>query len=207
MVKCDIGIVDYGMGNTHSIKNAFREIDLDSTLASHPEKINSFDKIILPGVGAFQKAMENINKSGLLEALNEFRNSGKSILGICLGMQLMCTSSSENGNCRGLNWVNAKVQKIPEKKGYSIPHIGWNDVTSKKSNTLFSSLSDKNDFYFVHSFCVSRINKESITGITEYTNKFCSAFTYENISGVQFHPEKSQGAGLQLLKNFASVKC
>ena len=207
MPKHNIGIIDYGMGNTHSVANAFKEISLNSKLTNNAEKIKSFDKIILPGVGAFQKAMENITQDGLLQALNEFKNTGKAILGICLGMQLMCSSSSENGLCRGLDWIKAKVEKLPEKEGYTVPHIGWNDVISKQNNVLFNNMDKKNDFYFVHSFCVTQLNKHSIIGMTDYTDKFCSAFSHENVFGVQFHPEKSQGAGLQLLQNFASMRC
>ena len=203
----NIGIIDYGMGNTHSVANAFKEINLSCELTSHAEKISSYDKIVLPGVGAFQKAMENIKKNGLFEALNDFRNSGKAILGICLGMQLMCTSSTENGPCLGLDWLNATVEKLPEKEGFTIPHIGWNDVLNQKNHHLFNNLSKISDFYFVHSFCVSKINDESIIGLTDYTGNFCSAFSNENVFGVQFHPEKSQSAGLQLLQNFASVRC
>ena len=207
MSSQNIGIIDYGMGNTRSIANAMKEIDFNTELAYQAEKIHSFDKIILPGVGAFKKAMENINENGLFEALTEFKNTGKAILGICLGMQLMCTSSTENGICSGLNWINAKVEKIPEKDGFTIPHIGWNNVLNKKNHHLFNNLSKMSDFYFVHSFCVSNINDESIIGLTDYTDNFCSAFSFENIFGVQFHPEKSQSAGLQLLQNFASLKC
>ena len=115
MSSQNIGIIDYGMGNTRSIANAMKEIDFNTELAYQAEKIHSFDKIILPGVGAFKKAMENINENGLFEALTEFKNTGKAILGICLGMQLMFTSSTENGICSGLNWINAKVEKNPEK--------------------------------------------------------------------------------------------
>ena len=207
MPEHNIGIIDYGMGNTHSVANAFKEISLAPKLTNHAENIKSFDKIILPGVGAFQKAMENITKDGLLQALNEFKNTGKAILGICLGMQLMCSSSSENGLCSGLDWIKAKVEKLPEKEGYTVPHIGWNDVISKQNNVLLDNMDKKNDFYFVHSFCVTQINKHSIIGMTDYTDKFCSAFSHENVFGVQFHPEKSQGAGLQLLQNFASMRC
>ena len=151
--------------------------------------------------------MENITQDGLLQALNEFKNTGKAILGICLGMQLMCSSSSENGLCSGLDWINAKVEKLPEKQGYTVPHIGWNDVISKQNHVLFNNMNKKNDFYFVHSFCVTQLNKHSIIGMTDYTDNFCSAFSHENVFGVQFHPEKSQGAGLQLLQNFASMRC
>ena len=207
MISSKIGIIDYEMGNLQSIINALNEIGSPSCLVSDPQKINSYDKIILPGVGAFQKAMKNISKNGLLDALNEYKKKGKPILGICLGMQLMCSSSTEDGFCQGLNWIDAKIEKFPQKIGFTVPHIGWNGIEHKSNNHLFTDISEKNDFYFVHSFRVSKINHKFIIGTTNYINNFCSAFSDENIFGVQFHPEKSQGSGLRLLENFVSLKC
>lgn len=207
MFSPKIGIIDYEMGNLQSIVNALNEIGIPACLVSDPQKIKSYEKIILPGVGAFKKAMKNIIKNGLVDALNEYKQTGKSILGICLGMQLMCTSSTEDGFCQGLNWIDAKIEEFPEKIGYTVPHIGWNSVEHNSSNHLFTDIGEKNDFYFVHSFRVSGINHKSIIGTTHYTDNFCSAFSDENIFGVQFHPEKSQGSGLRLLENFASLKC
>ena len=190
MPNHNIGIIDYGMGNCHSVANAFKEISLNSKLTNNAENIKSFDKIILPGVGAFQKAMENITQDGLLQALNEFKNTGKAILGICLGIATYVFLLIRKRALQRIRLDKSEVEKLPEKQGYTVPHIGWNDVISKQNHVLFNNMNKKNDFYFVHSFCVTQLNKQSIIGVTDYTDNFCSAFSHENVFGVQFHGKK-----------------
>ncbi len=191
-----VGILDYGMGNITSVANALVKIGHHPELISDPDKVQSSDFLILPGVGAFSKAMERLKESNLDEAIHESVNSGKRLLGICLGMQLLFTKSLEFGINDGLNLIEGDVLPFKDVMSDKVPHMGWNNAKSKNSN--FDSC--EGDYYFVHSFYCKPKSEEHILFTTEYGVEFCSAVNANNqVFGVQFHPEKSQTLGLKLL--------
>ncbi|OFY18583.1 MAG: imidazole glycerol phosphate synthase, glutamine amidotransferase subunit [Bacteroidetes bacterium GWF2_33_38] len=203
----NIIIVDYGMGNLHSVKKKLLRLNVNPIISSNPNEIESADKIILPGVGHFQKAMENLQKLNLIDALNEIvLIKQKPILGICLGMQLMA-NKSEEGNANGLGWIDAEVVKfiVKDTLKYKIPHTGWNQIIKTKDSLLMKNISDLSEFYFVHSYHFLVNNNEDILNETEYEYKFISAIEKNNIFGVQYHPEKSHDDGERLLKNFIEL--
>ena len=201
-------ILDYEMGNLLSVKKAIDYISKDDAIiSSEPSDIAKADKIIMPGVGHFSQAMTKLVEKDLVIHLNEaVINKNVPILGICLGMQLM-SSFSEEGSVEGLGWVDAQVLKLkPEDKSkFKVPHIGWNRVKNQESNILFNSSKPDDEYYFVHSYYVSLTDQSVKKSYTKYSNTFCSAFQLENIFGVQFHPEKSHDAGLNLFKNFIEL--
>ena len=201
MIK-DIGIIDYDMGNISSLSNAIIEVGGKPSIINDPTSVAGFSKIILPGVGAFKDAISNLRSKQFIGVLNDFASSGKQILGICLGMQLMCKNSSENGYFDGLGWFDAEVNKLPKASNIKLPHIGWNEVNFSKQNVLLETIEDKSDFYFVHGYHVECKNYEDILSTSSHGINFVSAIQNKNITGVQFHPEKSQSAGLSLIKNF-----
>jgi len=200
-----IGIVDYNMGNLASVKNAFKKIDADAEVVSVPEKIKDYDKLILPGVGAFGDAVEHLKTSGLDEAIKEFVKSGKYLLGVCLGMQLLFEKSYEFGEHAGFGFIEGEVVKFDKEKAknHKIPHMGWNKLFHKNS-PLFKGL-DNPYLYFVHSYHVVCDDKYAI-GKTLYGYEFVSAVNKDNIFGFQPHPEKSHNAGLKILKNFVELR-
>lgn len=200
-------IVDYGMGNLNSVKKMMNILEADSTISSDPKQLIDCDKIILPGIGHFGKAMSNLRQLNLIDALNEaVLVKQKPILGICLGMQLMA-NSSEEGNAEGLSWIDGEVLKLkvsnPVK--YKIPHMGWNKIAVKKYSSLTENLSASSEFYFVHSYYLKINEKDDILSETKYDFRLPSAIEKDNIFGVQFHPEKSYDAGALLLKNFIKL--
>lgn len=202
-----IHIVDYGMGNIFSVQKKLLQENISVTVSSFPNDIIDADKVILLGVGHFKKAMDNLNKLKLIEPLNNFAlTQKKPVLGICLGMQLMA-KYSEEGNSVGLGWVDASVSKFKthDSKKFKIPHMGWNNIFCKKQSTLMSNISEKEEFYFVHSFFLDANNSQLVLSETDYIERFCSSIEQENIFGVQFHPEKSHDAGKTLLNNFISL--
>lgn len=199
-----IAIIDYGMGNLHSVFKAFKRVGAEVIISSKIEDIKKADKLVLPGVGHFKRGMENLKNLKLIETLNQKVIKEKTpILGICLGMQLF-TKFSEEGNANGLGFFNAQTLKL-KPKALRIPHMGWNNMKIKKKHDLFSNIDNKNSFYFVHSYHVYCKNKSDILATTLYGNEFTSAIQKDNIIGVQFHPEKSHSAGLQILKNFIVI--
>lgn len=204
MKKPRIAIVDYGIGNLRSVMNAFREVHADAVIESDPENLSGYDGILLPGVGAFEEAIAALRQTGMAEALDAKRQEGKSILGICLGMQLMCNSSQENGFHQGLGWIDAAVNPIP---AYSvkIPHIGWNDLTITRDHLLVKDLPASPDVYFVHSYRVECADQNDVIATCNYGEPFCAMFARDNVQGIQFHPEKSQEMGLKILSNFVGA--
>jgi len=202
-----ITIVNYKMGNLRSVHNAFDYLGFKNEIVSEPEKILKASKIILPGVGSFRQAMQNIKEMGLYEPLCEMVLEKKvPILGICLGMQLLAKSSEEDGFTEGFGFIDDEVINFDIDKKYRVPHVGFNSVNLNKNNsTLFKGLNDNTDFYFVHSYRLGKIDKPFVAGISEYGEKFTSAFEQDNVFGTQFHPEKSQSNGLKLLINFAEL--
>jgi imidazole glycerol-phosphate synthase subunit HisH len=197
-----VAIIDYGMGNVRSVMNALSEIGAESELVAEPASVSKFDRVILPGVGAFAQAIAKLRESGMADELTKYVATGKPVLGICLGMQLMCSTSSEDGEHKGLDWVKAKVVRFPEAEGLKVPHMGWNGLRFSSGDPLFANLEDGGDVYFVHSYYVDCEDKQDEIAKTEHGIPFTSMFRRKNVSGMQFHPEKSQQIGLTLLSNF-----
>jgi imidazole glycerol-phosphate synthase subunit HisH len=201
-----ITIVDYGMGNLGSIQNMFKRIGVTSEITSDEEKIMAAKKILLPGVGAFDAAMERINHSGLDKILHQKAKEEKvPVLGICLGMQLL-TKSSEEGSLPGLGWIDAHTIKfnLPDTS-LKIPHMGWNLVDIVRESPLIIDLPEDPRFYFVHSYFVQCNNPEDVLCTTNYGGYFHSIVQHNNIYGAQFHPEKSHKFGMKLLQNFSQI--
>ena len=198
-----ITIINYNMGNPASIKNMIKRIGYESTITSDKSQITNAKKLILPGVGSFDAAINNLTQLDLLEMLKiKVLEENTPVLGICLGMQLM-TNKSDEGKQSGLGFIDAEVKKfVFEDKSLKVPHMGWNVTDINKHSKLFGSMPERSRFYFVHSFYVHCTNQEDIITTTNYGNNFVSTFEKENIIGVQFHPEKSHKFGMQLLKNF-----
>ncbi len=202
-----IGIVDYNMGNLASVINAFAKVGADAKLESDPSKLNQYDKLILPGVGAFGDAMEHLKENGMDEAVIAFATSGKPLLGICLGMQLLFESSEEFGETQGLGLIPGKVVAFDENKfdhPLKVPHMGWNELFQQKETALFSKMPKDFYLYFVHSFHAVCDNRYAI-GKTHYGYEFVSAVQNGNIYGIQPHPEKSHENGLKIIENFAKL--
>jgi len=200
-------IIDYGVGNHFSVQKKMIHLGYDVVTTNDADVIEKSDKIILPGVGHFEKAMENLNQLDLIELLNEeVLVKKKPILGICLGMQLMA-AYSEEGNVKGLNWIDAEVKKFNVKNQliYKVPHTGWNQIEVVKESKLLNRIDNYAEFYFVHAYYFNCNNPSDILAQTDYEEKFTSAIESENIYGVQFHPEKSHDVGRQLLKNFIEL--
>lgn len=202
-----ITVINYKMGNLQSVRNALDYLGIASEIVSEPDKITKASKIILPGVGSFNQAMKNIRAMALYDPIYEMALNKKiPILGICLGMQLLTKSSDEDGYSDGFGFIDGVITKFNLDKKYSVPHVGFNSISFNKNNsTLFHGLEDFADFYFVHSYRMDYSEKPFVAGITEYGEKFTSAFEQENIFGAQFHPEKSQSNGLKFLNNFAKL--
>jgi glutamine amidotransferase len=200
-----IAIVDYGMGNLGSIANMLNKVGAESTVTSDPEVIASADKLILPGVGAFDNGMRELTNRGLIPVLKqEVVTRGKSMLGLCLGMQLFM-SGSEEGVTAGLGWISGKAMKlapVAESTPLKVPHMGWSTIQQCRADPLFAGLGDDARFYFVHSFHVA-CAESCVLARSVYGGPFVSAIRHQNIAGVQFHPEKSHRYGMQLLRNFA----
>lgn len=194
-----VAIIDYGMGNVASVQKALHFLKIDSKVTSNFEDINNSKYIILPGVGSFRQAMENLEKRKLVSFLKEKVAEGKPFLGICLGMQLLAERGYEDGVTEGLGFIEGDVILIPETN-LPIPHIGWNNITVKIPQ-YFDNLND-NNFYFVHSYFFNATDVNDISATVKYGNDLVAVVQKNNVFGTQFHPEKSQTSGLQVLKNF-----
>lgn len=203
-----IGIVDYNMGNLASVINAFAKVGMDATLESDPSKLMQYDKLILPGVGAFADAMEHLKENAMDEAVIAYANTGKPLLGICLGMQLLFDSSEEFGTTQGLGLIPGKVVAFDKDKfdhPLKVPHMGWNELFVQNDTILFDNLDKDFYLYFVHSFHAVCDDKYAI-GKTHYGYEFVSAVQNNNIYGIQPHPEKSHEHGLKIIENFAKLQ-
>lgn len=199
-------IIDYGMGNTGSVKNAIKAIGADVLVSNKKADIEAASHIILPGVGAFQDGIKNISSSGLAGILEkEVLNKQKPFLGLCLGMQLLATEGTEGARSKGLGWIKGVVRRFEIDKSFKVPHVGWNDVKPLKKSGLFAGIS-RPVFYFVHSYIFIPEDNTVISAETEYGEKFPAALEKGNIFGLQFHPEKSQFAGLKVLENFLKLR-
>ncbi|WP_269089361.1 imidazole glycerol phosphate synthase subunit HisH [Hydrogenimonas urashimensis] len=202
-----IAIIDYNMGNLASVRNALAKIGASSQVVSDPEKVGRFDKVLLPGVGAFGDAMEHLRQNGMDEAVKAFAKSGKPMLGICLGMQLLFSKSLEFGEHEGLGLIAGEV--VPFDSGlfetpHKIPHMGWNELFVQKETPLFAGLERGFYLYFVHSYHAVTADRYVI-GRTWYGYEFVSAVQNGNVFGIQPHPEKSHDNGLKILKNFVEI--
>jgi glutamine amidotransferase len=199
-----IGIINYGMGNLASVKNSLDYLNISSKIISNPLDLYKIDKIILPGVGAFGAAIENLNSSGFSNTLKELvLVKNIPILGICLGMQLLLESSNEHGYHNGLGIIKGNVLFFGDcVKDLPVPHVGWNDVDNFNRGFLFKDISVSSNFYFVHSYFCKLQNSLDVSGTSMYGIEFHSALERENVFGCQFHPEKSQKVGLSIFRNF-----
>ncbi|HOX37024.1 MAG TPA: imidazole glycerol phosphate synthase subunit HisH [Candidatus Brocadiia bacterium] len=203
-----IAIVDCGIGNLRSVKNAFDLLKADAFITSDPEAARKADKIVLPGVGAFEDAMNGLRSRGLLDAVLESARGGKPYLGICLGMQILLDSSQEGGFHEGLGLIGGEVVRFDVDRGeprLKVPHMGWNQVEVVRPAPIFKGLEGDHFFYFVHSFYASPRNRDVVAGSTEYGHPFASAIWRDNVFATQFHPEKSQKNGLRMLRNFIEL--
>lgn len=201
-----VAVVDYGMGNIGSISKMLRHVGAEPIVSADPQQLRAADKLILPGVGHFDRAMANLHAAGLVDELKELvQTRGTPILGICLGMQLMCRSSEE-GTQPGLGFVEARVRRFdfPGDRRLKVPHMGWRDLQLAKPSEIFDGLDDASRFYFVHSYFVDCSEERDVLARATYGHPFVAAFERDNVRGVQFHPEKSHRFGIRLLQNFVS---
>ena len=194
-------ILDYGMGNIFSVKNALEYLGAKVEISSDSAQISKHEYIILPGVGSFGKAMEKIKYLKIDLGIKDAVKRKNKILGICLGFQLLCNSSSEGGNQEGLGLINDDIIKMDNNFG-KVPHVGFNSIKIKNDNDLFYGVKDGSDFYFNHSYFLKNDNQNFVTSTCMNNNDFVSSYCKDNIYGTQFHPEKSQSNGLIILKNF-----
>ena len=201
-----ISIVDYGVGNIQAIANIYKRLNIPVRTARTAEELAEAERLILPGVGAFDWAMARLNKSGMRGMLDDVvLSKGKPVLGICVGMQMLAKRSDE-GALEGLGWIDGEVKKFnpatPSQRAY-LPHMGWNDVEPRCQECLFKDIGTAGRFYFLHSYYFATNDQKTILGVTDYGGPFASCVGAGHIFGVQFHPEKSHQWGIQLLKNFA----
>ncbi len=200
-----IAIIDSGIGNVKSVANALAYLKAPHQITTEPKYIQQADKLIFPGQGAFCDGMKAIRKSQLIHCLrDEVLIKGKLYLGICLGLQLLAQTGFEDGKYEGLNWIQGIVRKINTRE--KLPHVGWNNVLVKDKTSLFKDLPENPTFYFAHSYVIDPKEKPIVTSTCDYGETFVSSVKFHNIYGVQFHPEKSQKNGLQLLKNFVMME-
>ncbi|MNK10382.1 Imidazole glycerol phosphate synthase subunit HisH 1 [compost metagenome] len=203
-----ITIIDYGVGNIYAFQNVYKRLNVPTKIAKNERDLEGAEKLILPGVGSFDYAMTQLNKSGMREKLDDLVIVHKKpVIGICVGMQMMANGSDE-GNLEGLKWIDADVKKFDEttiKYVTKLPHMGWNDVTPIPNHPLFRGLETDAIFYFLHSFYFSCKNQEDSIAKSEYGVTFTSSVNRENIYGIQFHPEKSHHYGEMLLHNFEKI--
>lgn len=200
-----ITIIDYDAGNLKSVEKALAYLNQDVIVSRNPEEILNADKVILPGVGSFGDAMNNLHKFGLVDTIKKAAESGKPFLGICLGLQLLFDSSEETPGVEGLSVLPGKILKIPAKDGIKIPHIGWNSLDINPSSKLFKGIPDKSYVYFVHSYYLEAEDENIVAATTDYSAHIHAAVEKGNIFACQFHPEKSSDIGLKILENFAAI--
>lgn len=196
-----IAVIDYGAGNLHSVKNALDFLGAENIITNDKDVILSADKVILPGVGAFGDAMKSLRESGLFEVTKEVAQSGKPLLGICLGLQLMFESSEETPGVEGLGIFKGKIVKIPDC-GLKIPHMGWNNIEIPRQSKILKDLGENPFVYFVHSYYLQAEDESIVSAYTEYGEKLGIAVEHNNVFATQFHPEKSGKTGLKILDNF-----
>jgi imidazole glycerol-phosphate synthase subunit HisH len=197
-------IVDYGMGNLRSVEKAVEAVGGHPWISGDPDLVRRAERLILPGVGAFGDAMENLRRHGLDDAIRQAVSAGIPLLGLCLGLQLLFTDSDEFGIHEGLNLIPGKVRKFQDP-GLRVPHVGWNQIEEIRSDPLLKDIPEGSYFYFVHSYYVEPDRPEDILCRTSYGRPFCSIACRDRVWGAQFHPEKSQDSGKKLLHNFLAI--
>lgn len=203
-----ITIIDYGMGNLRSVHKAFERFCPNVIVSSSAKDIARSDKIILPGVGAFKVAMDELRKRNLIDPIKTSIKKGKPFLGICLGLQLLFSESEEGGKIKGLDIIKGKVKRFKEKSGLKIPHMGWNQIRTKSikpRTTILDGVKNGSYMYFVHSYYAAPKDKKVILCETDYGENFTSGVCKDNVYGFQFHPEKSQATGLKIIENFTKL--
>ncbi len=205
-----IAVIDYEMGNLHSVIKGFEKVGGEVKIVTTPQEIADADKVVLPGVGAFRDAIAALQTKGLVEPIQQAIQSGKWFLGICLGLQLLFEVSYEEGEYEGLGVIPGDVRKFdfsghPQEKTLKIPHMGWNSLTIKPGVPLYREIPDEAFVYFVHSYYVAPRDPEVAATITHHGIDFVSSISKDNVMATQFHPEKSQNLGLQILKNFVEL--
>ena len=200
-----IAIIDYDAGNLNSVQKAFQFLGEEAVITRDPEVIRSASHVVLPGVGAFADAMDNLQRYELVDVVREAAFSGKPFLGICLGLQLLFDSSEESPGVKGLSILPGKILRIPDAEGLKIPHMGWNGIKTVNTNPLTKGIGDGSCFYFVHSYMGMCRKPSQLYAVTEYGEPVTAIVGEGNVYGTQFHPEKSGEAGLHLLKNFVSL--
>ncbi len=198
-----IAIIDYGMGNLRSVQKGFEQVGHSATITSDPAVIAKAERVVLPGVGAFGDAMQELNARGLVEPIKTFVASGKPFLGICLGLQLLFEVGHEDGHHAGLGLLGGEVRRFELPHDFKVPHMGWNQLLIRRPAPILAGLPDGVHMYFVHSYYVVPRDPAVIATETDYGGPFVSSIWRGNIFATQFHPEKSQNDGLRILKNFA----
>ena len=206
-----IAIIDYGMGNLRSVQKAFERVGFEALVTSDPRQLLQADRVVLPGVGAFRDCIRNLEQGGFVEPILRVIAEGRPFLGICLGLQLLFSESTEFGLHKGLGVIPGRVVRFPDGmteagEKLPVPHMGWNQISLRGDPSLFSGVADQSNVYFVHSYYVKPNDPAVVAATCSYGLSFCAAIRRDNLVATQFHPEKSQAVGLTMLKNFAEMK-
>lgn len=200
-----IAIIDYGMGNLRSVQKGFEKVGHQAVVTSDPAQVAAAAKVVLPGVGAFEDAIAELRRLDLVKPVLDAIDSGKPFLGICLGLQMLFDVSYENGRHEGLGVLPGEVVRFDLPKGYTVPHMGWNQLAIRQPVPILKGIAEGTYVYFVHSYYVVPKDAQVIATETDYGGPFCSMIWRDNVYATQFHPEKSQSEGLRILKNFAEL--
>jgi glutamine amidotransferase len=205
-----ITIIDYGMGNLRSVQKGFEKVGFTAKVTADPADLHDAERLVLPGVGAFKDCMDNLREGGFIEPIRRHVAGGRPFLGICLGLQLLFTESEEFGRHQGLGIIPGKVVRFPGDmhiagEELKVPHMGWNQIRLRQDAPLFRGIADGTSVYFVHSYYVIPDDPTVVAAVTDYGIEFCSAIRRDNVMATQFHPEKSQQIGLQILRNFGEM--
>ena len=203
-VVTEVAIIDYGVGNLRSVEKAFAAVGCEARVSSDESELRQARRLVLPGVGAFGACMEGLRERGFDGLVRERVEKGVPLLGVCVGMQMLFEESEEFGRRAGLGLVRGRVRRF--NGSLHVPQVGWNQVRQQSTHPLFAEIEDNAFFYFVHSYYCEAVDEEVVLGETDYETSYASVIAHGNVCGVQFHPEKSQTAGLRLLKNFAQMK-
>ena len=199
-----VAIIDYGVGNLRSVEKAFAAVGVDAVITSDKQALKEAERLVLPGVGAFATCMSEFERHDLMDLVLARVEQGTPLLGVCVGMQMLFEESSEFGKTKGLGLLKGFVDRFNET--LVVPHVGWNQVVKRSEHSLLANVPTESFFYFVHSYYCEPADESAVVGETDYGVRFCSIVAKGNVCGVQFHPEKSQNAGLQLLRNFANQR-